>query len=174
MAVAQFYHTYTDRNDFALAACALPVGIVSGTAVQGFLWTYLPPLLPATASSNRRLLYTCVAAVLLWLCSAVSTITVMDAAQARGAKVMQATAIGALVLHVAIGLFLSRGYVAQPKVGKWPTLGQLLQRGGLTAAVWLLVLGTTEAYPAAAGVLLLIPLWAWSTWVAVWTTHGEA
>ena len=87
---------------------------------------------------------------------------------------MQATAIGALVLHVAIGLFLSRGYVAQPKVGKWPTLGQLLQRGGLTAAVWLVVLGTTEAYPAAAGVLLLIPLWAWSTWVAVWTTHGEA
>ena len=52
-------------------------------------------------------------------------------------------------------------------MGKAPTVRQLLERGGLTTCVWLLVLGTTEAYPVAAGVLLLIPLWAWSVWIAV-------
>jgi hypothetical protein len=89
-------------------------------------------------------------------------------------RLLQVAAVAALLAHLLIGACLARGYAPQPRVGKCPTVGQLLARGAMTAVVWLAVLGGTEAYPAAAGVLLLVPLWAWSVWVFLWTTHGEA
>ena len=56
---------------------------------------------------------------------------------------LQLAAAAAVLVHLALGLWLARSHVAQPKVGRCPTVLQLLQRGGATSMVWLLVLGTS-------------------------------
>lgn len=164
--------------------------------------------LPAKCD-RHRLRWMCCLAVVVWLSCATVAVQLMEAVKARAGRTgLQATAATAVAVHLLLGLVLVRSHVTQPKVGRWPTLLQLLQRGGVTSGVWLLVLGaaaqtnssiaactaevvlklrslfrpttivmpvqtyrcagTTEAYPAAAGVLLLIPLWSWSVWVVMW------
>lgn len=42
VATIGFYVTYGDSLEFTTAACALPVGVLAGTAIQGVLWTFAP------------------------------------------------------------------------------------------------------------------------------------
>ena len=151
------------------ALAAVPMGMLVNA---GFLWCWrvLPPLLPSW-SMAKKLSAMVTLSLTVWLVLALFSMVIGSTTVVSPI----ALGLGALGLHVILGLYTTWNFRPSPK-GKRPvSLFALLSRGVLAAtAVATAILIASSGFEVAAGIASVFPAIFLTTMVSLWWSQGQA
>ena len=151
------------------AFAAVPMGMLVNA---GFLWCWrvLPPLLPSW-TMTKKLSVMVTLSLSVWLVLALCSMFIGSTTFASPI----ALGLGALGLHVTLGLYTTWHFRPSPKGTRAVTLSALLSRGLLAAtAVATAVLIASSGFEIAAGIASVFPAIFLTTMVSLWWSQGQA
>ena len=160
-------------RDFQIAVLAMPVGMLCNSLYTAAMLAASRLLSRRTGESRWRRLLAVVACGLATFACGLAVLLAAVRPRERPLGTAVALAASSWGAEAALGAWMVRAFPSAPRGESKSSVAALLARGAVTFCVFLLALWLSKKYPAAAGVLVNLPIVTTVVVVSVWRAQGE-
>ena len=161
-------------NDSLIISLAIvPAGMLIN-AIFLSTWAILPNKLPSKWSSNRKLIFTIMSSLIIWICSGIIAIYAVDIAIENNFSAYQIAIIGFLMVGF-LGAIMCWNLRPAPKGENLVSKIVLISRGLVAAtAIGIAVIISGLGMPLIAGLASVFPAIFLTSMIALWIAQGPS
>ena len=161
-------------NDSLIISLAIvPAGMLIN-AIFLSTWAILPNKLPSKWSSNRKLIFTIMSSLIIWICSGIIAIYAVDIAIENNFSAYQIAIIGFLMVGF-LGAIMCWNLRPAPKGKNLVSKIVLISRGLVAAtAIGIAVIISGLGMPLIAGLASVFPAIFLTSMIALWIAQGPS